>query len=497
MKTNGSDLKDRVQRRISYISRYWGFSRGIRRGLLALVLAEGLVILWIILSWAGLPPPGLLPLFVLLLPPAGAFTWVWFSRSRDLHALREIDKRRNLKQRLLTARDQLETPGPYARLVWEDALDMTEPVMRDPEMFPRFYPGLTAAAVVGLAIVLFLSIIGSPFSRGLSSDPYLLEQARLLEEEAERLAARDREDPLDESRDLADDMRKLARQLQDGRIREKEAREEIRRLSEEVARNMEDLSRNFLAEQIQEEFDLDEGQTEFFRYRNKTLSPREAAELRRRLMESGRLSAGGREGVEQAFGDFGENPGTEEELRRRLEDVMEEEGVTDGDPETERLDEAARRLARTGEALDEGAEDEAGSGDREGPEGEDGIRDRDTAPGPGGDASEDPSRASGRESGSGRGSASERDEADESSRLGQAETIQDEVPGIVNRDKNYRTVIRSLSGEAESELDEQEILTGYRRELEAVIRREEIPVSTRDYIREYFLSIGLDSGEEP
>ena len=55
----------------------------------------------------------------------------------------------------------------------------------------------------------------------------------------------------------------------------------------------------------------------------------------------------------------------------------------------------------------------------------------------------------------------------------------------------YRAHIRTLTSIGQAKLDNQKIIREYQKEVEGILRKEEIPLNYREYIRNYFLSIGL------
>lgn len=59
--------------------------------------------------------------------------------------------------------------------------------------------------------------------------------------------------------------------------------------------------------------------------------------------------------------------------------------------------------------------------------------------------------------------------------------------------KQYLVRIRTQTATGESKLKEEEIVRTYRKEIEGVLQKEEIPLNYRDYIKHYFLSIGLET----
>ncbi len=74
-------------------------------------------------------------------------------------------------------------------------------------------------------------------------------------------------------------------------------------------------------------------------------------------------------------------------------------------------------------------------------------------------------------------------------------------PGIQDKlssaqEKKYRLHIRSLSAIGESKLKEENIIQTYRQEIESIIQKEDIPLNYREYIKHYFISIGLKTEAE-
>lgn len=73
-----------------------------------------------------------------------------------------------------------------------------------------------------------------------------------------------------------------------------------------------------------------------------------------------------------------------------------------------------------------------------------------------------------------------------------------ESTGIGTQDKmksskgdSYLIQIRSLTTIGESKLEEKDIIRTYRKEIEGILQKEEIPLNYRGYIKNYFISIGL------
>jgi len=71
--------------------------------------------------------------------------------------------------------------------------------------------------------------------------------------------------------------------------------------------------------------------------------------------------------------------------------------------------------------------------------------------------------------------------------------IQDKVMSAQVR--HYLMRIRSLATVGESKLKEEEIVRVYQQEIEGVLQKEDIPLNYRNYIKHYFLSIGIETAE--
>jgi hypothetical protein len=75
--------------------------------------------------------------------------------------------------------------------------------------------------------------------------------------------------------------------------------------------------------------------------------------------------------------------------------------------------------------------------------------------------------------------------------------------GIGTQDKttsaqgdNYLIQIRSLTTIGESKLKEEDIIRSYRKEIEGILQKEDMPLNYRGYIKNYFISIGLKAEKD-
>lgn len=63
--------------------------------------------------------------------------------------------------------------------------------------------------------------------------------------------------------------------------------------------------------------------------------------------------------------------------------------------------------------------------------------------------------------------------------------------GVSGKGDRYNTYVRSLPAIGRAGLKEEEIIRAYQKEIESVMRKEDIPLSYREYVKQYFLSIGM------
>ena len=61
--------------------------------------------------------------------------------------------------------------------------------------------------------------------------------------------------------------------------------------------------------------------------------------------------------------------------------------------------------------------------------------------------------------------------------------------------KAYLIHIRALTDMGEARLKEEEIFRTYRKEVESILQKEDIPLNYREYIKNYFISIGINTEE--
>ena len=68
--------------------------------------------------------------------------------------------------------------------------------------------------------------------------------------------------------------------------------------------------------------------------------------------------------------------------------------------------------------------------------------------------------------------------------------------GISGRGDRYHTAVRSLPAIGRARLQEEDVIKAYQKEFESVLKKEDIPRPYREYVKQYFLSIGLGKETE-
>jgi hypothetical protein len=68
--------------------------------------------------------------------------------------------------------------------------------------------------------------------------------------------------------------------------------------------------------------------------------------------------------------------------------------------------------------------------------------------------------------------------------------------GVSGRGDRYNTSVRSLPAIGRARLKEEEVIRAYQKEFENVLQKEDIPLLYREYVKQYFLSIGMGEEQE-
>jgi hypothetical protein len=93
------------------------------------------------------------------------------------------------------------------------------------------------------------------------------------------------------------------------------------------------------------------------------------------------------------------------------------------------------------------------------------------------------------------GNATSRKEFKKSNEIAAASGTATQDKTAASPAKNYLIHIRAMTDIGEARLNEEEIIRSYRGEVEGILHKEDIPANYREYIKNYFISIGLTTEE--
>ncbi len=432
---------------------------------------------------------GLIPAWTafpaVLVPPVTAAAAAIFSFRGISGALSWLDGAVGGRQELQAAWECRNSDSELSGLV----LSTGERFLTDlGERPPGPRPGTTSVLLSLAAAAVFLLMLMTGRTLFAPPSPGFTERGMEMEAWAESWAERADGTGRPESRELAGRMEELGRRMADGSMGERQAERALKELEEEIERRRNALIRDKLAENLVEDMGIDRETAEMFRVQRRRLP----ADV---LVELGRAVEGRNDMIDKLLSDpdfrdgLGNGtPELTEELTEALKDSMDTR-----DPGVEELDEA---LARSRKARGEEESQEGREGRQDSPDSrETGKGKSDDKPGTG-EGSGESDEGGGRTGGSGRGSTAVDDESSEfsgRSRSGAEEPLH--LPMDSERTGTWRTVIRAYTGDGDAApTRDTDVAAEWRQEVESVIRREEIPPRTRDYVRDYFLA--LEEGPE-
>jgi|GEM_PF-5102327 len=442
----------------------------------------------------GTEAPGFLVLsaaFLVLAPLAAALAAI--RRHRDpAPALSWLDREIDGRQEIPAAWEWRRRETPLADLVRSSGLRLLRSRGPQPPV-PTAGPVSILVAVLSTGLLVLLLMAGF-FLNEPEGQTSTEERGAELESWAESWARSDDGSAQRENRDLAERMEELGRRMADGSMGERRSQRALRELEDEIAERREALIRDALADTLVDDLNVDPDVAEMFRVRQKRLPADALDELGRAAAGSDSLSRMGRDLLDELLNDPNlrdrRGDGTQElgeELTETLKDAL---GLDD--PRFDELDRAEERsrAARDEESDPEGddGEAEAPGSDRPAPSG------TDSAPGGAGEESADPDGRQPLEEGSGgsgRGSAAVEDRTEAASSV-PAFPKQDrlDLPSESDRSGSWRTVIRAYAEADELAAAPDAVPTdAWREEAESVIRRDDIPMQTRDIVRDYFLAL--------
>ncbi len=445
-----------------------------------------------LLQWEGYTA---YPLLVLV---SFAFSLLFGLRTRKsfMDELIEIDVRLGLKERLSTAYEchQLGRKSVFVDGLIEDATSLLGSIKAQ-EIFPRSF-SLTHLCIplLAAAIVILLSIDLAPTPIKDSAAGERLKQiGRKMEEYSKRELQGIKEEAEKPRRDLSRHMENITRELQSQSMTKERLLKSLSALIEEV-----EAERNQLAHRLEAELGLEDMlSTPMLKSRQKEkVSPNEVKQVREQLEElfEGEVPAS----LSQDISSLDQN----RRLELFLDEIINEVGsALEVEEEFSFLEE--KKGVSLGMNFGEGKNNdkEISGGRALVPLESDAVNDeRQITPVLGqakaaskGSGEGDPAHDEGLSYAAGRERSEGRRKPPYELRSSKGPTLEDR--GISGQGDWYNIHVRSLPTKGKTGLLEEDVIRSYRRELESALRKEDIPLNYREYIKNYFLSIGLRQEE--
>lgn len=433
-----------------------------------------------------------------------AFMYTLMTKQRFQDLLIDIDRRLHLQDRLSTAYEYY-TQGKasdFAHLLFEDAgRTLNRLSMKD--LFP---PRFTNISLLLLLLVLInLGLFSFDYLASRSSqrelDQETKEKIEKLMKDYSAQKAENLRQPQEKQKQLYQRMDELAKQLQEQALNRQElsnaANQMLKEVQSEQSRLAEDLESQLNEQQIEDFQELTVQNTPSFQQ----LSPEDLQKLEQLLKQMFNNQVP--EMLGQTLSDLSDFQNLENLLSQMLDELGEE--IPDSSEE-------ADTKAEPEDSAQQDQSDTAGSGETEQGMGQNQAGA--DAQKPGQDATQ-PGEGQGQQDGRGERSDEERNMSDDGEQgssitagRGKADgsqyapypmqdssgpTLEDHtVPG---KKSEYNIHIRSVTSIGNATIPEEEITRTYQREVESILQKEEIPVNYREYIKNYFISIGLTQSQ--
>ena len=418
------------------------------------------------------------------------------ARIDTIKILSSVDSRLGLKARLITAYDLNKggSDNPFRNVIEEEAEHLAGSIVPK-EAYPYSVPKTFRLFPV-LGIVLMVLYLISLVGLRRSPDPTAVQTGQLLESVGKTLAVRSEEESLSESERIAEEMQKLGRMLRRQRLNRSETEARLSALTSRIQDQIEGISREMLPE-TDRASDAAEG-TE-----DTQTSPeaRGAKPTDSEDMMMGRLTDEEAQVLEQLEQELEDPKGaerTDSEGKPKLENLLNREKHGRELRALQSADQAMREALRSfREGSDDATAEKLGSVDGSGKAisnetetpGDRRADDLETTSGSGEGQSSN-SRSPGREAVEDqKGDDFERSEEGTASLLG-------ELDGeITNDSRSLQAVVRNLPVESTSLLPKESLILEYSKAVEEAITQENIPIAMRNYIRDYFLKIGIKTAD--
>ncbi|MBW2085005.1 MAG: hypothetical protein JRI54_03135 [Deltaproteobacteria bacterium] len=439
-----------------------------------------------LLQWYGNSIYALLVLF------SFAFSLLFVIRTRKsfMHELIEIDARFGLKDRLSTAYEchQLGRKSIFVDLLIEQASSFIELIKPDP-IFPRKFSRIHILIPFFIAVIIALLLVDfSPTS----SPPDLAGQEKLKQiglklEKYSKLEKRAARKEKKRSReDIYQRMEELARELKAQRMTKRRLLESLNELIKEAG-----AEKIRLARQLEAELSLGDisGTPGFKNLGEDKVAPNQVKELKKQIKQAFE------QGVPASLSQELSNLDRTQKLEQFLDETMNE--VMSAIPDKGQSSSEAKKdvfVAQVSEKTtnqDTSSEQALAASEVGGEE-----RKKVTSISSGKDRPDDMKPEKDRPAldeeetfTAGRGKADGEKKTPYEIKSSKSPALKDK--GVEGPGERYNIHVRSLPTIAKAKLREEEVIRSYRQELENVLLKEDIPLNYREYIKNYFLSIGL------
>jgi hypothetical protein len=430
------------------------------------------------------------------------------SRADPMGLLIRADRTLRLKERLSTAYELATSSHshPLRPIVLQEAARVARsvnPFRVIPSTTPRtlrWTPFLLLAIVLVLVVDFGLLLPQSFLGGDERPNPTLYDQGQQLERLGKRLETEARRRGLERSMEAGRRMQSLGQRLQNEKVNEREAMarvnsltDYVRNLEEELKKMavLEDVSISKVREVMVNQASVSgEVQRLLGMMGRGKLSPSEMRNLQERLQSLGQQGVLD-ERLSEALNQL--RDGDLEGAREILENYLLQDQLAQDFEHLQRAERAIDRsfehgLDRSEEMdLDESGRDSGEYGEYEmagDPRGGSGGLPDDFE---GGDYLDSEGMGSNSSVGSGRGAESEAPR----NRLTESKAQASRITGQTGEGGVRRSYVRALPLKADAAIPLEEVITTYQKRAEETLLREEIPLSNRDLVRAYFLTIGL------
>lgn len=431
----------------------------------------------------------IIPFLVLIVTLVLTFIYGFLGIESHLSALKDADEKMSLNEKLSAAFQFGDSANPYAGLLMDDALQITETLKANQIYQIRFS---RRDPFQPLLLALFFFLWMSSFSFLQISDSNIA-TGEMLVDTSEKIDAVNREIEDKDIEDIAEEYRKLGQKIQDQFMNDQSIENEVEELSQKLEKKIEELSREGVDKDSQT-LDDDEADSELYQLNRKEEMSQELNDILQNMMKTFSLTPdmtlGGMrqsEGGESGNGE-GQSGMSDEPMSAENGDMNIPEEGTSESVSPEESSEIEKEETTEGEK--QPSKGDPNSQESSSKEGEKNDNAQGNEPGPTPSSDEDDEKSTNSNPGS--------ETADDTSDISpmreekqSGEFDEDNIRGELRDGEQMKSFIRALPHIAEPTREEMEVIHFYRNQLETAIDKEILPESYHSVVRDYFLGIGV------